>query len=96
MQKLSNTISQFERIRVLVFPSAVPITHWVSADLRSAECHKAFLLMTYLIIEVADKYGLYGYLVVTGFLNNTTWHVNKLKDELRIFHSYPDVVLSLF
>lgn len=35
------------------------------------------------IIELADKYGRYGYRMVTGLLNNAGWHVNhKLMERI--------------
>ena len=33
------------------------------------------------IIELADKYGRYGYRMVTGLLNNAGWHVNHKRVE---------------
>lgn len=33
------------------------------------------------IIELADKYGRYGYRMVTGLLNNAGWHVNHKRME---------------
>lgn len=30
------------------------------------------------IIELADKYGRYGYRMVAGLLNNAGWHVNHM------------------
>ena len=33
------------------------------------------------IIELADKYGRYGYRMVTGLLNNSGWHVNHKRVE---------------
>ena len=38
------------------------------------------------IIELADKYGRYGYRMVTGLLNNAGWHVNHKRVE-RIWRS---------
>ena len=37
------------------------------------------------IIELADKYGRYGYRMVTGLLNNAGWHVNHKRVERRAF-----------
>ena len=37
------------------------------------------------IIELADKYGHYGYRMVTGLLNNAGWHVNHKRAEWRAF-----------
>ena len=33
------------------------------------------------IIELADKYGRYGYRMVTGLLNNAGWHLNHKRVE---------------
>jgi putative transposase len=33
------------------------------------------------IIELADKYGRYGYRMVTGLLNNAGWHVDHKRVE---------------
>ena len=38
-------------------------------------------LLTDDIIELADKYGRYGYRMVTGLLNNAGWHVNHKRVE---------------
>lgn len=33
------------------------------------------------ISELSDKYGRYGYCMVTGLLNNASWHVNHKRVE---------------
>ena len=41
------------------------------------------------IIELADKYGRYGYRMVTGLLNNAGWHVNHKRPSRRCKQSLP-------
>ena len=52
-----------------------------STQRKAPQCRADEDRLTNDIIELADKYGRYGYRMITGLLNNAGWHVNHKRIE---------------